>query len=629
MLQKLGDSLKGGKIVAWLILIPLVVVFAIWGATGAVSLDFFGPQTYAAKVNGERIELQETNDAWQNEQSRWAQQFGGDIPDDQRVALQDAVLERLVVNRLITSRGIEAGYRVGAGRVQQAIVNETAFQVDGKYSETLALARLAQVGVTVDQYREDLRKGLQNEELQRALGIGEFVTPVEVGRRLALEDEQRELRYTRIALAPLLARTRLDEAAINEWYTANSRRFETPESVKLQYAEATLAEVAATLTPSDADLRSLYAENQDRYQDTERRRARHILVETEAEAKEILTRLQGGADFAVLARERSKDTGSAQMGGDLGLSDRNAFVKPFADALFAMKKDGELRGPVKTEFGYHVIRLETIQAARSKSFDEVRGELAEQWRTNQATDLFGDKLDRIQSRLEAGKAEFDALVTEEKLRAAEIDSFTRAAGAAALGAEPALIEAVFADASVNQRRIGGPIAIGDDRFVIFRVIEHRKPSIPALESVRAQVVEQATREAAGRAVRTTADEIVAAVKGGESLEKALAARGLKAEAARYIDRRDPSVEAPLRETAFSLPRPREGVVSIGSAAAGTGDAYVVQITAVKSAAPVTEEIVRRLRAQQLINRQGQATLSAYVEELRRTATVKRNPQAFQ
>lgn len=628
MLQKLGDSLKGGKIVAWLILIPLVVVFAIWGATGAVSLDFFGPQTYAAKVNGERIELQETNQAWQNEQSRWAQQFGGDIPDDQRLALQDAVLERLIVNRLITTRGVEGGYRVDAGRVQQAIVNETAFQVDGKYSERLALARLAQVGVTVDQYREDLRKGLQNEELQRALGIGEFVTPVEVGRQLALEDERRELRYTRIALAPLLARTKLDEAAINAWYSANARRFETPESVKLQYAEATLAEVAATLTPSEAELRSLYAENQDRYQETERRRARHILVDTEAEAKEIFTRLQGGADFAVLARERSKDTGSAEMGGDLGLSDRNAFVKPFADALFAMK-EGELRGPVKTEFGYHVIRLDAIQAARGKSFDEVRGELAEQWRTNQATDLFGDKLDRIQSRLEAGKAEFDALVTEEKLRAAEIDSFTRAAGAAALGAEPALIEAVFADASVNQRRIGGPIAIGDDRFVIFRVIEHRKPSVPALESVRAQVVEQATREAASRAVRTTADEIVTAVKGGESLEKALAARGLKAEAARYIDRRDPSVEAPLRETAFSLPRPREGVVSIGSAAAGTGDAYVVQITAVKSAAPVTEEIVRRLRTQQLINRQGQAALSAYVEELRRTATVKRNPQAFQ
>jgi peptidyl-prolyl cis-trans isomerase D len=628
MLQKIGDSLKGGKIVAWLILIPLVVVFTIWGATGAVSLDFFGPQTYAAKVNGERIELQEANDAWQNEQARWAQQFATDIPEDQRQTLQDGVLERLIVNRLITIRGVEAGYRVGGDRVQEAIRNEAAFQVDGKYSETLALARLAQVGVTVDQYREDLRKGLQNEELQRALGIGEFVTPVEVGRRFALEDEQRELRYSRIALAPLLARTKLDEQAINEWYTANAKRFETPESVKLQYAEATLAEVAATLTPTEAELQGLYADNKDRYQDTERRRARHILVETEAQAKEILTSLQGGADFAVLARERSKDTGSAQMGGDLGLSDRNAFVKPFADALFAMK-EGELRGPVKTEFGYHVIRLDAIQAARSKSFEEVRAELADQWRNNQAADLFGDKLDRIQTRLEAGKVEFDALVTEEKLKIGDIDAFTRTAGAPALGAEPSLVEAVFADAAVNQRKIGGPIALGDDRFVVFRVLEHRKPTVPPLASVRAQVVEQATREAAARTLRATADEIVAAVKGGESFEKALAARGLKAEPAKFIDRRDPATDAALRETAFGLPRPREGVVAVGSAAAGSGDAYVVQVTSVKAAGPVAEEIVRRLRAQQLITRQGQSALAAYVEELRRTADVKRNPQAFQ
>jgi peptidyl-prolyl cis-trans isomerase D len=215
------------------------------------------------------------------------------------------------------------------------------------------------------------------------------------------------------------------------------------------------------------------------------------------------------------------------------------------------------------------------------------------------------------------------------LKIGDIDAFTRTAGAPALGAEPSLVEAVFADAAVNQRKIGGPIALGDDRFVVFRVLEHRKPTVPPLASVRAQVVEQATREAAARTLRATADEIVAAVKGGESFEKALVARGLKAEPAKFIDRRDPATDAALRETAFGLPRPREGVVAVGSAAAGSGDAYVVQVTSVKAAGPVAEEIVRRLRAQQLITRQGQSALAAYVEELRRTADVKRNPQAFQ
>lgn len=628
MLQKLGDSLKGGKILAWLILIPLTMVFAIWGATGAVSLDFFGPQNYAAKVNGERIELQEANNAWQNEQARWQQQFARDIPDEQRLALQDAVLERLVINRLVTSRGTEAGYRVGAARVLEAIRSETAFQVDGQYSETLALARLAQVGLSVEQYRSDLRKDLQSEELQRTLGLGEFLTPQELGRRLALEDEQREIRYLRLALASQLARTRLDEAALEAWYSVNAGRFETPESVKLQYAEATLAELSAGLTPSETELQELYAQNKDRYQDIERRRARHILLETEQQAKDTLARLQAGADFAVLASERSKDTGSAQIGGDLGLADRNAFVEPFAEAVFSMRQ-GELRGPVKSEFGYHVIRLDAIQLARSKSFEEVRTELVDEWQSNQGNERFADKLDRVQVRVEAGQSDFETLARDEQLRVAEIDTFSRASGSAELGAEAALIQAVFAEASLTQRRVGGPVPLGDDRFVVFRVLEHRKPAVPPLSAVRAQVLEQATREAANRSLLAMADEIVASVKAGEAFDKVLATRGLKLEAPRFVDRRDSSIEAELRTAAFDLPRPREGVVAVGASAAGSGDVYIVQVTGVKAAAPVTEEIIRRLRAQQAISQQGQASLAAYVEELRRTATVKRNPLAFQ
>ncbi|MFM7739845.1 MAG: SurA N-terminal domain-containing protein, partial [Planctomycetota bacterium] len=96
MLQKIGDSLKGKKILPWLILVPLALIFSVWGATGMVSMDFLGAQTWAAKVNGQRIELAQANDAWRNEQSRWQQQFGTDIPETQRADLQDGVLERLI-----------------------------------------------------------------------------------------------------------------------------------------------------------------------------------------------------------------------------------------------------------------------------------------------------------------------------------------------------------------------------------------------------------------------------------------------------------------------------------------------------------------------------------------------------
>ena len=172
MLQKIGDSLKGKKTIAWLILIPLAIVFAIWGATGAVSLDFIGPKRYAAKVDGNEISLQDAGRLWQDQQAEWAGQFGSDIPEDLKPSLQDSIIERLIRAELISARSREAGYRVDGTRVQESIRNEEAFQVEGQYNETLALARLAQLGITADQYRADIRRGLQNEELQRALFAG-------------------------------------------------------------------------------------------------------------------------------------------------------------------------------------------------------------------------------------------------------------------------------------------------------------------------------------------------------------------------------------------------------------------------------------------------------------------------
>jgi peptidyl-prolyl cis-trans isomerase D len=148
MLQKIGDSLKGRKILPWLILVPLALIFAIWGATGMVSMDFLGAQTWGAKVNGKQIPLQEAGDVWRNQQSQWQQQFGAEIPDDFRSELQDGVLERLIRARLVADRSEEGGYRVSAERVQQEILSEPVFQVDGKYSGTRALARLAQIGIT-------------------------------------------------------------------------------------------------------------------------------------------------------------------------------------------------------------------------------------------------------------------------------------------------------------------------------------------------------------------------------------------------------------------------------------------------------------------------------------------------
>jgi peptidyl-prolyl cis-trans isomerase D len=618
MLQRIGDALKGKRTLSWLILVPLALVFAMWGATGAVSLDLFGIQTYAAKVEGERIELNDANRRWQEQQSEWAQQVGTDIPEDLRASLQDTVLERLIRTQLLTSRATEEGYRVSTARVQDAIRNEPAFQVDGVYSDTLALARLAQVGLTADAYRADLARQLQNDELQRSVFLGEFLTANEIGRRIALEDEQREVRFTIFDPKDYRAKISVTDAELADWYAVNGRRFESPERVTLQYAEGSLTAVESEVVVADSDIETRYAENQDRYIEPERRRARHILVEDESAAQEILESLEAGADFATLARERSTDTGSAESGGDLGFAERDTFVGPFAEAVFSMQP-GELKGPVQTEFGFHVIRLEAIEGGKSRSLEDVRAELTEELKRDLAANLFGDRVEQAQRRLEQPGADLDTIANDLKLNVGEIKDFTRGVGAAPFLAVPELETAVFGDAVLNQRRIGGPIAIGDDRFVIVRVLDHQKPRVPELAEVRVQAREALLTERASTAAREAAE--AAATQGVSSLAKAAPAR--------FADRRDASISASLREAIFALPRPQADTPVIRAIPLPEGGAAVVAVTATRTVPAEGDATLRRLRAQQVLSGQAQGVLAAYVEDMRNRADVTKNPNTFQ
>jgi len=626
MLQTLGDSLKNKKYLAWLVLVPLVLVFAIWGATGAVSLDFMGAQSYAAKVNGNRIDSARANQLWQRELSDWQQETGGDLTDDVRQLLQDQLLERLVIGELISSRSNELGYRVPARVVVETVQAEPAFQVDGRYSETLALARLAQVGATPESYLTDVRRDLQNRELQRTIFLSEFATPIEVGRYLALQNEQRELAYAVVPVARFRNDLRLTDSDLATWFEQNRERFRVAESVKLRYFTLSLADVGSTISVSEADLQQYYAENKERYEELERRRARHILLTSESEAEQVLADLRAGADFAVLAERRSKDTGSASLGGDLGLSDRSAFVTPFAEAVFSMAP-GELRGPVKSEFGYHVIRLDEVQTGRIKSLDEVRSEIAEVVANERASDLLSEQLARIERQVESG-SNFSQLVDEFALKPIEIEKYARG-DAASSGLSDAFETVVFSDAVLNQRRIGGPVEIDEQRIAFVELIEHRKSFLPELAAVRQQVLLEASREALERRALQFVESLSGKINAGESFAAVTRGAGLSANNPAFVDRRDPSVPAGIRNAAFETRRPASGQPVAGVARLDADSVAVFVTTQWRSIPPTDDSPLRMLTGRSMVAAQGEASLSAYVSDMRSKAKVERNAQAFQ
>ena len=633
MLQRIRDSLQGQRWLAYLVLGALAVVFAAWGAYGIVNLNF-GGSNYAAEANGSKISLEDARNAWLRQQSMWQQRLGGsELPAPLRTRLQDQVLESLIRRALLTQRSHDLGYRVSNRALLEAVQGEQAFQVDGKYDPQAAKAALEQAGITLDTYEQQLRTDLQQLQLEGGIRASDFLTPAELTRYGDLQDQQREVRYLILPADRFRSSATINDAAVQAYYKEHLAQYMRPESVDLQYAELRLEALAAQQEVSDADLHAAYEKEKSRLEVPEKRHARHILVTGKddaaalALAQQVLSQAKSGKDFGALAKQYSQDPGSAQNGGDLGWAERSTFVKPFADALFGMSA-GEITGPVKTQYGYHIIRLDEIQRGKSKSFEEARTELESQVRRAHAADRFGEIQEQLQAKFAEPGADLNALAQQYNLQPGEVKEFAKGAGGVPFGAAPQLQELLFGDPPLAADKIGGPVLLGDDRLVIFKVREHRASAPRPLAEVRDSIVAAITKDQGTQAALSAAQHARDELLKGASFDTVAQQLKVSADPAHFVSRSDPSVPAQVREAAFSLPRPagkpefRALTLNDGSGAA------LLAVTAVRTAAAQDAE-AKASRAQQETEQLGTSAALAYVDEVRRTASVRKNPKAFE
>ena len=636
MLQQIGDSLKGHKWLTYVVFGALALIFAAWGAYGVANLNF-GASSYAAKVNGHTIPYEDVKAPWQREQNEWSQRFGGDIPAGERSVLQDQLLESMVRNTLIVDRARDLGYRVPKEQLAAALRAEPAFQLDGKYNADVAKSRLAQAGLTEDQYANDLDSDLERRQLQEGIELSQFVTPAELTRLRELADQERQIRYAVLPLAKFAAAVPVSDAAVQGYYDAHRAQFMTPESVHLQYAQLTLAQVTDQITVSDADLQDYYNKNKNRYISTEQRRAHHILIAVTdkvdaaaalKKAQDIKAKLAAGGSFEAMARQYSDDAGSAAQGGDLGFAERGSLEGPFGDALFAMKP-GEISGPVHTRFGYHIIRLDEIAPARGKTFAEARAAVLDQLRHDRAADRFGDLQEQIQQKVDQSGESLETLAKEFGLTLGDIPAYLKGTGGGDLGASKDLQSLVFSDAVLGEHRIGGPLLVGDDRLVLVKDLTHELPMPRPLAAVRDQIVAVLRRQAGSQAALAAAEAAVTSLRAGRDFDAVVKDLGVSSDAARFVGRQDPSVPAQIREAAFKAARPADHQSTYEAVAEPDGGAVVLAVTAVRTAGATTDPQQISASLHDLAVEYGEDDVRAYIEQVRKAAKVQKNIGVFE
>ena len=635
MLQKIRDKISGWF--AAVFLGAIAVVFIFWG------IQFESTVTSeAAEVNGQDIPARLVLQAWQDRQSELQQRIRDELPPDLVKSEQQKLIDEFIDRELLVQRAHESGYRVSDRELVETLRQIPALQVDGQFSRDRYAALLRQQGRSESEFEREFRRDLESNQLRNAVAVSSFVTPNELQRRVALEGETREIAYAVIPAAAYSAQVDVTPESVAAYYEKNRSRYMTPESVALQYLQLNLAEIAAAVQVTEEGLRKYYEENAARNETPERRKASHVLVESgsddaaaKKEADDLAARAKAGEDFAKLAREHSDDVGSKAAGGDLGWATREAYVPEFSAALFGMKDKGEIIGPVRTQFGYHIIRLEDIETAHVRSFDEVRAEIEPEYRRDQAQNLFYEQSQQLADESFAALTELDSVAKKLGMTVQTVDNFTRQGGGA-LGNDRKLIDAAFSEEVLQERQNSPPIQLGDESVVVLRVSDHRPSQQQPLDDVRDEITAQLRQEGARKAAEEAAAALARRVGAGEPFAEAAAAAGATPTAPQSVTRTGPVSEAAapvspeLIKAVFQAPRPAgAGKVSAGTATLASGDQAVFAVSSVRPGtldAAATTELP--MRAQQTAQVRAAVEFSAYMEEMKRTSKIKRNEKLF-
>ncbi|HEX5048877.1 MAG TPA: SurA N-terminal domain-containing protein [Gammaproteobacteria bacterium] len=629
MLQRIHDTV--GTWVAVLVLGLITAGFVFWRADyGGV-----GRATYAAKVNGESVSIDEFDRELQARQNQFQQQYRTELTDDMRKELRRSVVERMVNDEVLKQRVEQQHYRVSDERLSDWIRSVPAFQVDGQYDDNVAMGLLRNQGINPEAFKASQRQSMEVLELQAGIADSTFLTPAEFRRYIELASQRREIAYGLFAIDAFLATATVDEAAIAAHYESNKDSYKTTETVDFEYVDLSVADIAAKISVTDDDLRTLYEQERERFQTVEDRHARHILIAVQgddeaaarAKAESAEARLRNGEDFAAVAKDMSDDAGTKAQGGDLGWMSRGD-GGPFEDALFGLKV-GEVSAPVRSDFGFHIIRLDELRPGQEQPFESVRDQLASEYRTREAEREFDRRANKLTERAFDAYNELATVATEMDVPLKTAKDFPRTGDPALFENSAPVVQAAFADETVDSGRNSQLVELAPDRAMVLRVTAHRLPEVEPLEKVHDRIKEQLTRARAQELAEAAAQAFLQDLEQGKDPAQAAAAHSGVWHAPAFVERGAGDVPAEVLSAAFALPRDQVNGAKHQEAALADGGHAVFMVSKVEPGeATSVPQDERDQRQQDLAQQSALAELTSYAGNLRRQATVTIPPEVL-
>ncbi|MFJ9992454.1 SurA N-terminal domain-containing protein [Pseudomonas putida] len=622
MLQNIRDNSQGW--IAKTIIGLIVVLMALTGFEAIFQAASHSQD--AAKVNGQTISQNELSQAVDMQRRQLMQQLGKDFDPamlDEKM-LREAALKGLIDRKLLLQGAEDAKFAFSEAALDQLILQTPEFQVDGKFSAERFDAVIRQMGYGRMQFREMLAQEMLIGQLRTGLAGSSFVTDKQVDAFARLENQTRDFASLTFKANP--AAVKVSDEEVKAHYDQHAKEFMTPDQVVIDYIELKKAAFFDQVSVNEDELKALYEKEIANL--AEQRRAAHILVEVndktdDAQAKarieEIQQRLSKGEDFAKLAKEFSQDPGSAANGGDLGFAGPGVYDPAFEDALYKLNKD-QVSAPIRTEYGYHLIKLLGVEAPEVPTFASLKDKLTHELKTQQVEQKFVEVTKQLEdSAFEASDLAQPA--QELGLKVQTSAPFGREGGEG-ITANRSVIQAAFSEEVMDEGANSSALELDPETVVVLRVKEHRKPEQLALETVSKNISEHLAKEKATAELKAKADKLIAGLRDG-SIAKGADQEGQKWKVQEAVTRSQEGIDPAELQAAFRMAKPESKDKPVyGSVVLGDGSLVVLQLKGVNEGAAASDEEKVQIR-RYLASRAGQQDFAAFRKQLEASADITR------
>ncbi|MGB0754375.1 MAG: SurA N-terminal domain-containing protein [Candidatus Pseudothioglobus sp.] len=608
MLGAIRNKSKGW--VAYLIVGLITVPFALFGIQDYASRS---ANTAIAKVDGEDIDINIYYQELSTQQRNLQQQLGAAYTQEIDNVLKQNLLDSLINEKLIENYANSLDIVTLDDEVKSVIEMNQAFLVDGEFSQDRYLQLLRLNSYSPAAYEIAQSKALNREQIKRNLSGSAFMSSTQTKQLNNLASQEREVSYLALNTENYKDEVSVSQSQISDYFNENRSSFVEGRKVKVDFVELTLDSMEEPESPSNDDLKSLYDDNAELYTNPERRRAQHILVESEELAKDLLNQIKEGADFAELAKANSEDTSSSEEGGDLGFFERELMGAEFDEAAFAMNI-GDVSEVVATDYGYfHIIKLTDIEPETMQSFDEVQEQLVSLYiRTAKEKLLFGSLEEFMNLSYEES---LDMVADQFGLELQTSDFF----GEGSSQYDPKFVASAFSSAVIDDGENSEVMEISPEKFVVLALSDLQSEREKDLSEVEGQIESVLKTLAAKEIIDNLAENIASALSSGDeqTANQLISENNLEWVNEGWISRAN---ELPFDVTSlsFTLAKPEEGRHTYSAESANRITSLVIDLAGVRIPEGDSDTGISAL----YLSQENNEMFISLIEQLRENAEIK-------